>query len=77
MIFDADSPGFHRDYLDKLTDKGGDLVKKLLATVSDYTRDPIPHAYDITLRLEQLDRNGFDPQDRYHVAPMLDGAKKT
>jgi len=70
MIIDAHSHGLHRDYLDKLSALGGDRAKKILMGKSGHTRDPIPHAYDVALRLEQLDRNGIDMQVVTPFIPM-------
>lgn len=62
MIIDAHSHGFHRDYVEKLADAGGDWARKKIDGLLARLQEQKPHAYDVKLRVEQLDRYGIDLQ---------------
>jgi aminocarboxymuconate-semialdehyde decarboxylase len=61
MIIDANTHGLHGKYLDPLEKAGGDWAKKSLASLRSVTKEK-PHFFDVTLRIEMLDRNGIDLQ---------------
>ena len=62
MIIDAHSHGIHGDYLDRLAGAGGEWVSKNLNRLLGPQRERMPHAHNVALRLEQLDRNAIAKQ---------------
>jgi len=69
LIIDAHSHGFHRNYIEKLADAGGDWGRKTTEGLMARLHKQKPHAYDAKLRVQQLDRYGIDFQV---VTPIFD-----
>jgi len=61
MIIDAHSHGFHGKYLDQIEAAGGHWAKEHVAWARKRAKLR-PHYIDVTLRVDQLNRNNFDIQ---------------
>lgn len=62
MIIDIYSHGFHGGYIDDLSNAGGNWAKTTIDRLVARTKEDKPHIFNVTLRVEQLDRNGIDLQ---------------
>lgn len=61
MIIDAHTHGLHGKYLDSLEAAGGDYARKNIANLHGLMQNK-PHFFDVTSRVETLDRNGIELQ---------------
>jgi predicted TIM-barrel fold metal-dependent hydrolase len=62
VIIDGYTHGIHGQYLDEMAAVGGDWAKNAIDKLVARTREVKPHITNVTLRVEQLDRNGIDLQ---------------
>ncbi|MFC1872540.1 amidohydrolase family protein [Chloroflexota bacterium] len=62
MIIDAYTHGIHGGYLEEIVNTGGSWAKNNVDIFIARTKENKPHAYDVKLRVDQLDRTGIDLQ---------------